>query len=172
MDCRCHVHSDGRVGVGELVVGHRACRPGARAPRVAEAPESEAKELAQIYVARGLTKELARHVAEQLKAHGVLGAHARDELGISEHGHTPGAGRTDLGGNLFHRRRHSAAAGAGSTGFPAGTGGGNGFDPAPCPARHRRRRDRRCQSIETGDACRDIGRVCDGVDRRRRHAGW
>jgi len=109
---------------------------------VAEAPESEARELAQIYVTRGLTKELALHVAEQLKAHGVLGAHARDDLGISEHGHTPGAGRTDLGGNLFHRRRHSAAAGAGSTGFPAGTGGGNGFrssalscsaSPAPGP---------------------------------------
>lgn len=49
-----------------------------------EDPESEAKELAQIYVARGLTKELARQVAEQLMAHDALSAHARDELGISE----------------------------------------------------------------------------------------
>jgi VIT1/CCC1 family predicted Fe2+/Mn2+ transporter len=51
---------------------------------LAEDPESEARELAQIYVARGLTKELARQVAEQLMAHDALSAHARDELGISE----------------------------------------------------------------------------------------
>jgi len=51
---------------------------------LAEDPESEAKELAQIYVTRGLTKELARQVAEQLMAQDALSAHARDELGISE----------------------------------------------------------------------------------------
>jgi len=51
---------------------------------LAEDPESEAKELAQIYVARGLTTELARQVSEQLMAHDALSAHARDELGISE----------------------------------------------------------------------------------------
>ncbi len=43
----------------------------------------EHKELAAIYVARGLTPALARKVAEQLMAHDALGAHARDELGIS-----------------------------------------------------------------------------------------
>jgi vacuolar iron transporter family protein len=47
-------------------------------------PEAEQEELAQIYVARGLTVELARQVASQLMAHDNLAAHARDELGISE----------------------------------------------------------------------------------------
>jgi VIT1/CCC1 family predicted Fe2+/Mn2+ transporter len=46
-------------------------------------PESEHLELAMIYVARGLTPELASQVAQQLTAHDALGAHARDELGIS-----------------------------------------------------------------------------------------
>lgn len=51
---------------------------------LATQPEFERAELAEIYVARGLTPELARQVAEQLMAHDALGAHARDELGISE----------------------------------------------------------------------------------------
>jgi vacuolar iron transporter family protein len=46
--------------------------------------KGEHKELAAIYVARGLTPALAKQVAEQLMAHDALGAHARDELGISE----------------------------------------------------------------------------------------
>ena len=45
--------------------------------------EGEHKELAAIYVARGLDPTLAKQVAEQLMAHDALGAHARDELGIS-----------------------------------------------------------------------------------------
>jgi VIT1/CCC1 family predicted Fe2+/Mn2+ transporter len=45
--------------------------------------EGEHKELAAIYVARGLDPKLAKQVAEQLMAHDALGAHARDELGIS-----------------------------------------------------------------------------------------
>lgn len=47
-------------------------------------PEFEHEELAQIYVSRGLELPLARQVANQLMAHDALGAHARDELGISE----------------------------------------------------------------------------------------
>jgi VIT1/CCC1 family predicted Fe2+/Mn2+ transporter len=46
-------------------------------------PESEHLELAMIYQARGLTPELASQVAHQLTEHDALGAHARDELGIS-----------------------------------------------------------------------------------------
>jgi VIT1/CCC1 family predicted Fe2+/Mn2+ transporter len=49
-----------------------------------ENPASELLELTAIYVARGLTPGLAQQVAEQLMAHDALGAHARDELGISE----------------------------------------------------------------------------------------
>jgi vacuolar iron transporter family protein len=46
---------------------------------------AEHEELAGIYVERGLDPVLARQVAEQLMAHDALGAHARDELGISAH---------------------------------------------------------------------------------------
>lgn len=47
-------------------------------------PEGELEELAAIYVGRGLDEPLARRVAEQLSAHDALGAHTRDELGITE----------------------------------------------------------------------------------------
>jgi VIT1/CCC1 family predicted Fe2+/Mn2+ transporter len=46
--------------------------------------EGEHAELMQIYVGRGLDPVLAKQVAAQLMAHDALGAHARDELGISE----------------------------------------------------------------------------------------
>jgi vacuolar iron transporter family protein len=51
---------------------------------LAEETESEQDELTRIYMGRGLEPELARKVALQLMAHDALGAHARDELGISE----------------------------------------------------------------------------------------
>ena len=47
-------------------------------------PEEEEKELAKIYVERGLTQNLADQVARQLTEHNALEAHARDELGINE----------------------------------------------------------------------------------------
>ncbi|CRX68125.1 VIT family protein [Stenotrophomonas sp. BSUC-16] len=49
-----------------------------------ENPHSELEELASIYRHRGLEPALARQVAEQLTAHDALGAHARDELGITD----------------------------------------------------------------------------------------
>jgi VIT1/CCC1 family predicted Fe2+/Mn2+ transporter len=51
---------------------------------LAEDPEFEKEELAQIYAARGVEIALARQVAQQLMAKDALGAHARDELGMSE----------------------------------------------------------------------------------------
>ncbi len=51
---------------------------------LATQPDSERRELARIYEARGLDPALANEVARQLMAHDELGAHARDELGISE----------------------------------------------------------------------------------------
>ena len=45
---------------------------------------AEERELASIYVQRGVTPELAKQVALQLMAHDAMGAHARDELGITE----------------------------------------------------------------------------------------
>ena len=47
-------------------------------------PEHELAELTAIYVMRGLDPSLARQVANQLTQHDAIGAHARDELGISE----------------------------------------------------------------------------------------
>jgi VIT1/CCC1 family predicted Fe2+/Mn2+ transporter len=46
--------------------------------------EFEQEELTEIYVKRGLEPSLARQVAIQLMEHDALGAHARDELGLSE----------------------------------------------------------------------------------------
>ena len=47
-------------------------------------PKAEEDELAGIYVRRGVEPSVARNVAQQLMAHDALGAHARDELGLSE----------------------------------------------------------------------------------------
>lgn len=45
--------------------------------------EFERRELAAIYIKRGIDKELAQQVADQLMAHDALAAHARDELGLT-----------------------------------------------------------------------------------------
>jgi len=47
-------------------------------------PAAELRELTAIYIGRGLAPELAQQVAEQLTRHDALGAHARDELGLSD----------------------------------------------------------------------------------------
>jgi VIT1/CCC1 family predicted Fe2+/Mn2+ transporter len=51
---------------------------------LATSPRAERDELAGLYATRGLSRELAIQVADQLTAHDALGAHARDELGIHE----------------------------------------------------------------------------------------
>lgn len=51
---------------------------------LATSPESEHAELTAIYVGRGLDKELASQVATQMTARDALGAHLRDELGMSD----------------------------------------------------------------------------------------
>lgn len=51
---------------------------------LAEEPEHELQELTHIYVKRGLSPDLAAQVAQQLTAHDALGAHKRDELGITD----------------------------------------------------------------------------------------
>ena len=51
---------------------------------LATAPKFEHEELTAIYVDRGLSQDLAAEVATQLMAHDALGAHARDELGITD----------------------------------------------------------------------------------------
>jgi vacuolar iron transporter family protein len=49
-----------------------------------DTPEAEHAELTDIYIKRGLTRDLALQVVDQMTAHDALGAHARDELGIHE----------------------------------------------------------------------------------------
>jgi vacuolar iron transporter family protein len=51
---------------------------------LAAAPKAERAELAGIYITRGLSRDLALQVADQLMAHDALGTHAREELGIQE----------------------------------------------------------------------------------------
>ncbi len=51
---------------------------------LAEMPEMERQELTNIYIERGLDPDLAQQVADQLTAKDALGAHTRDELGISD----------------------------------------------------------------------------------------
>jgi VIT1/CCC1 family predicted Fe2+/Mn2+ transporter len=51
---------------------------------LATSPRAERAELAEIYMSRGLNRDLAFQVADELMAHDALGAHARDELGILE----------------------------------------------------------------------------------------
>jgi VIT1/CCC1 family predicted Fe2+/Mn2+ transporter len=52
---------------------------------LAERPDLELEELTRIYVMRGVDRGLAEEVARQLTAKDAFAAHARDELGLSEH---------------------------------------------------------------------------------------
>jgi VIT1/CCC1 family predicted Fe2+/Mn2+ transporter len=77
------------MAAGEYVsVSSQADTEGADLAReraeLASNPEGERAELTGIYVERGLTPELAGQVADQLMAKDALGAHARDELGLTE----------------------------------------------------------------------------------------
>lgn len=77
------------MAAGEYVSVHSQADT-EKADRLRESAElkaddkGERKELTAIYVQRGLEPKLAQEVANQLMAHDALGAHARDELGISE----------------------------------------------------------------------------------------
>ena len=87
----CRLDHDGSAvnGAGEYVSVHsqadteQADLARERAELRAD-DEGEHKELTAIYVGRGLDPSLAKQVADQLMAHDAIGAHARDELGISE----------------------------------------------------------------------------------------
>ena len=69
------VHSQADTEKAELALERKELKE--------DAP-SERQELTAIYVARGLDPSLAKQVAEQLMAYDAIGAHARDELGITE----------------------------------------------------------------------------------------
>jgi VIT1/CCC1 family predicted Fe2+/Mn2+ transporter len=77
------------MAAGEYVsVSSQADSEGAELDRerqeLAADPDFELRELTEIYVGRGLRAELAEAVARELMAKDALGAHARDELGLSE----------------------------------------------------------------------------------------
>ena len=75
-------------------------------------PEFELDELAEIYVKRGVDPALARQVAQQLMAKDALGAHARDELGMSEITTArPVQAALNIGGHVFYRRGDAIAHG-------------------------------------------------------------
>ena len=71
----------------------------------------EHEELAAIYVERGLDVGLAKEVAKQLMDHDALGAHARDELGISETLKARPYSRACIGGKFHCWSRYAAADG-------------------------------------------------------------
>jgi VIT1/CCC1 family predicted Fe2+/Mn2+ transporter len=70
------------VSVSSQADTERADLARERSELAADVP-AEREELAGIYIERGLPPALAHEVADQLMAHDALGAHARDELGIS-----------------------------------------------------------------------------------------
>jgi vacuolar iron transporter family protein len=81
---RCHVHGGRRIRCVSSQADTEHADLEREKRELSEDPKSEKEELAQIYVARGVKPGLARQVAQQLMAKDALGAHARDELGISE----------------------------------------------------------------------------------------
>ena len=71
--------------------------------------KGEHEELTAIYVGRGLDPLLAKQVADQLMAHDAIGAHARDELGISaDSRRAPDSSRARVGCELRGRSRHAS----------------------------------------------------------------
>ena len=99
-------------------------------------PKHERAELAAIYVTRGLDVELADQVAGQLMDKDALGAHARDELGISEtltaRPVQAGAGRSGLGQLVRRRRRYATSARAYRACLRARVVGGRQFPALSC----------------------------------------
>ena len=109
---RRDVDGRGRIRLGAFAGGQRGGRAGDGAPASwRPTVEGEHKELAAIYVGRGLDTALAAQVATQLMAHDALDAHARDELGITETLKAPAAAGGRCVGAELRDRRGAAAAG-------------------------------------------------------------
>ena len=161
-------------------------------------PAAERRELAAIYVARGLQPPLAQQVAEQLMTHDALGAHARDELGISEtmsarpvQAALASAASFAVGAALPlavtalvpHEKqtpgrpkcfsplggRTTYVVGLGAPSTPAPIGRGD-IALVPCRAGLHLCESRRCQRSDRGVAGHFLGRAGDGDHRRRRRA--
>ena len=138
---------------------------------LASQPDFEREELARIYVERGVAPELARQVADQLMAKDALGAHARDELGISE----------VTAARPIQAALTSAATFAVGAAMPLAmvvflppmprwSGRLGRLAAVPRAARGDRRAGRRRERGEGDDAGHLLGRAGDGADRRHRCA--
>jgi len=78
-----HVDGGRRIRVSEFTADTENADIDRERLELATQPELEREELAQIYVERGVSPDIACQVADQLMAKDALGAHAHDELGIS-----------------------------------------------------------------------------------------
>ena len=131
--------------------------------------KGEHKELTAIYVGRGLDPSLAEQVANQLMAHDAIGAHARDELGMSETLRArPIQAALHVGRQLRRWSSHAARHHRRSPGGKPDYLRGGHFTAVP--------RAIGCVSCQRGwSTCRAqrnarhvLGCVCHGGDRRRR----
>ena len=131
--------------------------------------KGEHTELMAIYVARGLDPSLAKQVVQQLMAHDALGAHARDELGISENFRA-----RPIQAAFSVRRQFCCWCGHASRGHRDGSGGP--FDPScfwnvtgVSRASRRPRSAHGRRSCDDGRAARHVlGRAGHGADRSGR----
>jgi VIT1/CCC1 family predicted Fe2+/Mn2+ transporter len=138
---------------------------------LASAPEAEHVELAAIYESRGVDPDTARAVAEQMMAFDALGAHARDELHITELTTARPVLAADFGRDV-HRGCCLAAAACGTVANgPDRCRGSGRIDPVPRPSGRGRCHCRWCPTLETGRARRLLGCARHGLDGRHRQAG-
>ena len=136
---------------------------------LSENPAFELDELAEIYVQRGVDQALARQVARAADGERCLDrARARRAWHFGNHHRASGAGRTDIGRNVFHRRRHALADGGRVTRQFARSDRVRGVFGIPCASgcdRGTRRRRKRSARHGPGDI---LGRLGDGSHRRHR----
>jgi hypothetical protein len=131
--------------------------------------KAEHAELAKIYVGRGLDPALARQVADQLMAHDAIGAHARDELGISDTLAARPIQAALASAASFVRRCRLAAAGRRAHAGPlADPGGRGGLAGVPGAAGRGRGENRRCQHLEGRAPRHLLGSAGDGSHLRHR----
>jgi len=134
-----------------------------------ENPGFELDELADIYVKRGVDRDLSRQVAQQLMAKDALTAHARDELGISEiTTPRPRASRADIGAVVLCGRGHAVADGCGVARCCACPDRGRCVVGLSRFSRSDRRESRRCQRSARQRPRDILGRVGDGSHRQHR----
>ena len=129
-----------------------------------EDPAAELRELTAIYVGRGLPYTLAHEVAAQLMNHDALGAHARDELGISE-AFSAAASGTGVSCKLCCRRRAAARGGMARLRASTLALGDRHIDRIPGWSGCCRCASRRRQPIRRGVARRILGSAGHGRDR-------